>query len=101
MSAPDATAVDAVEIERRASSPENAQRRAVYDIMVDVAVSLGQARMSVAEILNLRPESIIPLAAKVEDPIALTVDGRVVAWGDLIETEDGILAVRITEITGG
>lgn len=54
--------------------------------------------MSVADLLELREESIIPLTSRIDDPIELTVDNKVIAKGELIEIEDGSLAVKITDI---
>lgn len=54
--------------------------------------------MSVAELLELRADSVIALTAMIDDPVDLTVDDRVIARGELLETEDGSLAVRLTEI---
>ena len=42
--------------------------------------------------------SVIALAARIEDPVSLSVDNRLIARGELIETEEGGLGVKITEI---
>jgi flagellar motor switch protein FliN/FliY len=52
----------------------------------------------VSEILDLQPESIVPLTSHIEDPVDLTIDNKVIAKGELVETEDGALGVKITEI---
>lgn len=87
-----------VETERRDPSLENQYRRSIYSVPVQVTVSLGQQRLSVAELLGLKEDSILPLNAELEDPIDLIVEGKIVARGELIETPDGGLAVKITEI---
>ena len=65
---------------------------------VTVTVSIGQKRLSVSEILELQPESIIPLSSRIEDPVDLTIENRLIARGELIETGDGQIAVKIIEI---
>ena len=35
---------------------------------------------------------------RIEDPVDLTIDNKVIAKGELVETEDGSLGVKITEI---
>ena len=84
--------------ERRADSKENMYRRSIFDVPVTVNISVGRKKLSVAELLELRPETVIALSASLEDPIDLTIDDRVIARGELIETEEGTLAVRVTEI---
>ncbi|MCR9080597.1 MAG: FliM/FliN family flagellar motor switch protein [Hyphomonadaceae bacterium] len=86
------------ESERRSVSPENQYRRSIYGLPVNVIVSIGQKKLSVAELLQLKPDTIIPLTAKIEDPIELVVEDRVIAHGELIELEDGAIGVRLTQI---
>ena len=86
------------EPERRSDSKQNLYRRSIFDVPVTVNISVGRKKLSVAELLELRPETVIALGASIEDPIDLTIDDRVIARGELIETEDGTLAVRVTEI---
>lgn len=84
--------------DRRDGSPENQYRRSIYSVPVEVTVSLGQQRISVAELLGLKEDAILPLSSELEDPIDLIVEGKTVARGELIETPDGSLAIKITEI---
>ncbi len=84
--------------ERRDMSVENQLRRSIFSVPVTLTVSVGQAKLSVSEVLALEPETVIPLNTRMQDPIDLLVDGRVIARGDLTETEDGGLAITITEI---
>lgn len=86
------------QVERRDQSAENQFRRSIYGIPVTVTVSIGQKRLSVSEILDLRPDSVVALASRIEDPVSLMVDDRLIAKGELVETEEGGLGVKITEI---
>lgn len=85
-------------LDRRDGSAENKVRRSIYSVPVTLTVSIGQKRLSVSEILDLKPESVVALTSKIEDPVSLTVDNRLIAKGELIELEDGGLGVKITEI---
>ena len=84
--------------EQRDGSTANLFRRSIYSIPVTVTVSIGQKRLSVSEILELRPDSVVALLSRIEDPDSLMVDDKLIAKGELIETEDGGLGVKITEI---
>ena len=87
-----------IEDEHRGNTKENAYRRSIFDVAVTVNISVGRTKLSIAELLELRPEAIVALTASIEDPIDLTIDDKVIARGELIESEDGTLAVRVTEI---
>lgn len=84
--------------DRREPSGRNSFRRSIYSVPVTLTVSIGQKRLSVAEILELQPESIVPLTARIEDPVDLTIDNKLIAKGELVETGDGGIAVKIIEI---
>lgn len=73
-------------------------RRSIYSVPVTVTVSIGRMRLSVSEVLGLEAESVVPLTSRIDDPVDLTVDNKVIAKGELIETGSGGLAVRLTEI---
>lgn len=85
-------------VERRDTSPSNAYRRTIFSVPVTVTVSLGKIRLSVSEILGLQPDSVVPLLSKIEDPVDLTIDDKIIARGELVETEEGGIGVKITEI---
>ncbi len=84
--------------ERRDPSGRNAYRRSIYSVPVTVTVSIGQKRLSVQEILELQPDSVIALASKVDDPVDLFIDDKLIAKGELVETDEGQIAVKIVEI---
>ena len=84
--------------DRRDTSKENAYRRSIFGVPIPMTVSLGEVRISVSEVLGLAPDAVVPLSSKIEDLVDLKVDNRVIAKGELIETEEGGLAVKIIEI---
>lgn len=84
--------------ERRDGSARNAFRRSIYSVPVTVTVSIGSKRLSVSEILELQPESIVALTSRIDDPVDLCIDNKVIAKGELVETGDGTIAVKIIEI---
>lgn len=88
----------AADLERRDAAAANQYRRSIFNVPVTVTVSIGQARLSVSEILELQPEAIVPLTSRIDDPVDLTIDNKIIAKGELVETEDGSLGVKITEI---
>lgn len=85
-------------VDRRDSSQANKFRRAIFDVPVTLQVSLGKTSMTIAEIMSLDVESVVKLTANIDDPVYLMVDRKIVAFGELVETGEGGLAVRITEV---
>ncbi|KCZ97640.1 FliM/FliN family flagellar motor switch protein [Hyphomonas sp. NPDC076900] len=84
--------------DRRDPSGRNAYRRSIFSVPVTVTVSIGQKRLSVQEILELQPDSVIALMSKVDDPVDLFIDDKLIAKGELVETDEGQIAVKIVEI---
>ena len=78
MSEPETVEAVVGESERRSISPENQYKRSIFGLPVNVVVSIGQKKLSVAELLKLKPDTIIPLPAKIDDPIELLVDDRLI-----------------------
>ena len=96
----DAGEQEAPVMERRDGEPENAYRRSIYSIPVNVQVSIGSAKPTIAELLQMKRDSLIQLNSKIDDPVELCVDNRVIARGELVESEEveGGLGVKLTEI---
>lgn len=72
------------------------------NVPVEITVSVGRARPSIRELLDLGENSILPLDKTVDAPVDLFIGDRLVGRGQLEETDEGSptgLAVRITEIS--
>ena len=66
-------------------------------VTLQLTVELGTCTMSVAEVLELGSGSIVELDRKVDEPIDLHVNGRVVARGEVVAIEDNF-GVRVTDL---
>lgn len=86
--------------ERRAPGVANKYKRSIYGLPVSVQVVIGTARPTIAELLKLKKDSLLELEARIEDPVELCIDNRVLARGELVETDAalGTIGVRLTEI---
>ena len=70
-------------------------------VPIEITVSVGRARPVVRDLLRLKPDAVLTLDKRVEDPVDLYVGDRLVARGQLEELDGenaGQLAVRLTEI---
>ncbi|MAM61864.1 FliM/FliN family flagellar motor C-terminal domain-containing protein [Maritimibacter sp. UBA3975] len=70
-------------------------------VPIEITVSVGQARPLVRDLLRLKPDAVLPLDRRVEDPVELFIGDKLIARGELEEIEGdpaGRLAVRLTEV---
>ncbi len=69
----------------------------IMDIPVTLTVELGKTDMVVKDIFSLSQGTVIELDKKVDDPVELFVNGRLVARGDVVQVDDS-LGIKITEV---
>jgi flagellar motor switch protein FliN/FliY len=69
----------------------------LLDVPLDLSVELGRARMSIQDLLNMSPGSVIELDKIAGEPLDFLVNGRLVARGEAVVVNDKF-GVRITDI---
>lgn len=69
---------------------------AIHGVKVRLRVSVGQATMSVGELLALKEGGVLKLDTALDLPVELLLDDKVVARGQLVAVDDNF-GVRITE----
>ena len=72
-------------------------------IPVKVDIILGSARMRVSSVMKLQAGSVIALDRKLDEPVDIVVNGRLIARGQIIvmDGDSQKLAVSVTEIVPG
>jgi flagellar motor switch protein FliN/FliY len=83
----------------RAPGPASPGLDLVLDVPLRLTVEIGAARMLVQEVLQLDVGSVVELDRMAGEPADLLVNGRVVARGEVVVSEDR-LSIRLLEITG-
>lgn len=75
---------------------------AILDIPVSVKVVLGAATVSIESLAKLGRGAVIALNKKVGEPVDVTVNGRLVARGEVVVLEDdnSRFGVSLTEVVG-
>ena len=68
-----------------------------YDVPFGVDVQLGERLMKIRTILQLQPGSVISLPKSAGENVDVLINGRVVAFGEVMEFE-GSTGIRITEL---
>jgi type III secretion system YscQ/HrcQ family protein len=78
-------------------SDEGATDALLRELPVEVVCELGRVTMTGRELLEVRPGAVIPVGRPLAGPVDLTVGGRVVARGELVDVE-GEIGVRVTQV---
>lgn len=71
----------------------------VLDVKVQVTVQLGTCELPMREIFELNPGSVLQLRQQAKDPVGLFVNGKLVAYGEVVVVEDNF-GIKITELVG-
>jgi len=69
----------------------------LLDVTIPVTVEVGRTELSLDEVLDLGPGSILALDKKAEEPVDLRVNGKLVARGEVVMVDDSY-GLRITQI---
>jgi flagellar motor switch protein FliN/FliY len=69
----------------------------LHQIKARLQVCVGEATISVGELLGAKEHQVLRLDREIDQPVDLTIEGKVVARGQLVAV-DGHFAVRITEL---
>jgi flagellar motor switch protein FliN/FliY len=66
------------------------------DVPMSITLEIGRRSMRVREILQLRPASIVDVPKSAGENIDIYINGRLVAFGEVLELE-GKTGVRLTD----
>jgi len=67
------------------------------DLPLVVEVVVGSTTLTLGEILNLGPGSVVELNNMIDEPVDIKVNGKLVAKGEIVVVEDKF-GVKITDI---
>ena len=69
----------------------------LMQVKVPVALELGRAQVTIAELSQLQDGSVLPLDRTLDEPLDVLVNGTPVARAEVVQVE-GRFAIRITEL---
>jgi flagellar motor switch protein FliN/FliY len=72
----------------------------ILDVPLEVSVVLGRSKKNVKDILNMGTGSLIELDKLAEEPVEILVNGKKVAYGEVVVIDENF-GVRITSIVSG
>jgi len=71
----------------------------VLDVPVSLSIELGTCQLPMREVLQLNPGSVVQLDKAADAPVELSVNGKLIARGEVVVIEDRY-GVKITEVIG-
>jgi flagellar motor switch protein FliN/FliY len=78
------------------------QGTGALDLLMDVQLAMtlrfGTRRLLLREVLDLSPGAVVELDRKVQEPVDLLLDGRLVARGEVVVI-DGNYGLRVTDVS--
>jgi flagellar motor switch protein FliN/FliY len=84
---------------KKANPPGRIDARLIDNVGVTLEAYLGGARMTVAELTDLKADSVVPLDAALNQAVELRLNGVPVARGELVAVGDKF-GVRLIEMAG-
>lgn len=72
-------------------------REAAYDIQIDLYAVLGHAKVQVKQLLKLGRGAVVELDRKINEPIDLFVNEKLVGKGEVVVVDDR-LGVTVTDM---
>lgn len=75
----------------------------LMDVPVTVSVEIGRTRLSIKEVLDLSPGSIVSLGKLTGEPMDLLVNGKRIAQGEIVIVDESFgmrdsFGIRVTSI---
>jgi flagellar motor switch protein FliN/FliY len=71
----------------------------VLDVPVSLTIELGSCQLPMREVLQLDAGSVVQLDKPADAPVELSVNGKLIARGEVVVIEDRF-GVKITEVIG-
>jgi flagellar motor switch protein FliN/FliY len=82
------------------NAPNPANLNLVLDVPVSLTIELGSCQLPMKDVLQLNVGSVVQLDKPADAPVELSVNGKLIARGEVVVIEDRF-GVKITEVIGG
>lgn len=77
---------------------EEDSKQALYNVVVDISVVLGQTTMPVNQLLKLGRGAVVELEQKTSDPVEIFANEVLIARGEVVITSGDKIGVTLTEL---
>ena len=68
------------------------------DVQLAMTMRFGTRSLLLREVLDLSPGAVVELDRKIQEPVELLLDGRLVARGEVVVI-DGNYGLRVTDVS--
>lgn len=82
------------------AAPGTGALDALMDVQLSMSLRFGSKTLLLRDVLDLSPGAVVELDRKVEEPVDLLLEGKLVARGDLVVI-DGNYGLRVTDVSLG
>jgi flagellar motor switch protein FliN len=82
-----------------ATAENPANLNLVLDVPVNLTIELGSCQLPMREVLQLAVGSVVQLDKAADAPVELSVNGKLIARGEVVVIEDRF-GLKITEVIG-
>ena len=82
------------------ATAESPNLNLVLDVPVSLTIELGSCQLPMKEVLQLNVGSVVQLDKPADAPVELSINGKLIARGEVVVVEDRF-GVKITEVIGG
>ncbi len=89
--------MDEVKTMPRSAPDPDGNLKLILDIAVEIRVEVGNSRLTISELLNLSPGSIIELDRTAGSPADLLVNGTKIGQGDVVVVDESY-GIRLTKL---
>ncbi|MGA8837777.1 MAG: flagellar motor switch protein FliN [Candidatus Sulfotelmatobacter sp.] len=86
------------EIQPADSEPAAGALDLLMDVQLAVSMRFGSRRLLLREVLDLSPGAVVELDRRVQEPVDLLLDGRLIARGEVVVI-DGNYGLRVSEVS--
>ncbi len=89
------------EMRRSAQNVADSFRASIIDqVRVTLTVRLGSTSLSVADLYDMRIGQVIRLAQTVDDPLIITVGGKMLGYGEVVSLAGQRCGIKVTGLVG-
>lgn len=90
--------MQAEEAKQNPAAEIQTHNKSLLGIEIELTISVGKTRLALSDLLKLEKDAVLQLDKRIADPVEIYVGDRCVAQGELEETDDGGIGVRLIEV---
>jgi len=78
---------------------ESQNLQMIMDLKVDLTVHIGSTRLTMREVMELAPGTVLQLREEASEPVGLFANDKLVARGEVVVVEEHF-GIKVTQLVG-